>query len=104
MAERVPKIEQAERPTFDARAYSDRLQEGRVEPIARPPAQAFDKASKSSIVSLAEFVRGKLTDTVNALAEFTAGHESRLTAHGVRLNRAEAEIAELKAARPPFGA
>ncbi len=67
----VPKIKEEDKPTFDAAVYSDRLQETRVAAGALPAVQVFDKTKPSSIVPLAKYVRNKLTDTVNALCEFT---------------------------------
>lgn len=67
----VPKIKEADKPTFDAAVYSDRLAETRAAEGSLPAVQVFDKKSPSSIVPLARFVKGKLTDTVNALCEFT---------------------------------
>lgn len=104
MADRVAKITQAEKPTFDAAVYSDRLQETRQAPGALGAVQVFDRLSPSSIVPLARYVAGKLTDTVNALSEFTAGHETRLLAHTDRLNAQDARLDVLEAAVPPFGA
>lgn len=111
MAERVPKITQDQKPTFDAAVYSDRLQETRQADGRLPAVAVFDKASPSSIVPLARYVAGKLTDTVNALSEFTAAHEKRLNTHADRLDTQLAAIAavrqdvdEIKAARPPFPA
>ena len=86
MPERVPKIKQEQKPTFDAAVYSDRLQETRQAVGALGPVQVFDKVSASSIVPLARYVAGKLTDTVNALTEFTAAHEIQLNAHTDRLD------------------
>jgi hypothetical protein len=105
MADRVPKIRQEEKPTFDAAVYSDRLQETRT--VDRPvpgvgmakglaPVQVFDKTSPSSIVPLARYVNGKLTDTVNALTEFTAAHEVQLNAHTDRLNTQNDRITALE--------
>jgi len=96
MADRVPKIKQEEKPTFDAAVYSDRLQETRQAAGALGPAQVFDKASPSSIVPLARFVAGKLVDTVNALTEFTAAHEIQLNAHTDRLNTQSDRITALE--------
>lgn len=67
----VPKIQEEAKPTFDAAVYSDRLKETRAAEGALPAVQVFDKNSPSSIVPLAKYVRGKLTDTVNSLCEFT---------------------------------
>ena len=103
MADRVPKITQADKPTFDAAVYSDRLQETRQAPGALGAVQVFDRLSPSSIVPLARYVAGKLTDTVNALSDFTAGHEERLIAHTSRLNAQDSRIDALEAARLPFG-
>lgn len=103
MADRVPKITQAEKPTFDAAVYSDRLQETRQAPGALGPVQVFDRLSASSIVPLARYVAGKLTDTVNALSEFTAAHEQRLNAFDGFQRRNDARLDALEAARPPFG-
>jgi hypothetical protein len=109
MADRVPKITQAERPTFDAAVYSDRLQETRTQvPIMDAadyldPVQVFDRASPSSIVPLAKYVRGLLTDRVNALAEFTFGHELRLNADRAALLIHDQRLDVLEAARPGFG-
>jgi len=108
MADRVPKITQDQKPTFDAAVYSDRLQETRQADGRLPAVQVFDRTSPSSIVPLARFVAGKLTDTVNALTEFTAAHEKRLNTHDTRLDTQLAAItalrAELDAAleSPPF--
>lgn len=98
MPDRVPKIKQEERPTFDAAVYSDRLQETRKAEGALGPVSVFDKLSASSIVPLARFVAGKLTDTVNALTEFTAAHEVTLNAHGERLNKQDDRIRALEEA------
>jgi hypothetical protein len=103
MADRVPKITQAERPTFDAAVYSDRLQETRQAPGALGAAQVFDRLSPSSIVPLAKYVRGLLTDRVNALAEFTATQQIRLDALQVRAIEQDHRIDVLEAARPGFG-
>ena len=109
MSDRVPKITQEQKPTFDAAVYSDRLQETRQADGRLPVVQVFDKTSPSSIVPLAKYVAGKLTDTVNALTEFTAAHEVQLNTHTDRLNTQleaigtlRAELDALKAARPPF--
>ena len=103
MADRVPKITQAEKPTFDAAVYSDRLQETRQAPGALGPVQVFDRLSASSIVPLARYVAGKLTDTVNALSEFTAAHELRLGSHRQWLEVHDDRLDALEAGRPPFG-
>jgi len=103
MAERVPKIQQADKPTFDAAVYSDRLQEINVQ-NANPPRAVFDRSSPSSIVPLARYVAGKLTDTTNALSEFTAEHEKRLNLHDSGLLNHETRLDALEAAMPPFGA
>lgn len=109
MTERVPKITQEQKPTFDAGVYSDRLAETRAAEGTLPPVQVFDRKSPSSIVPLAQYVKGKLTDTVNALSEFTFAHEKRLNTHAQRLDTQLEAIAairedvdELKAAVPPF--
>jgi hypothetical protein len=110
VADRVPKITQEQKPTFDAAVYSDRLQETRQADGRLPAVQVFDKTSPSSIVPLARYVDGKLTDTVNALTEFTAAHEKRLNTHDVRLDTQLAAISSLRAefdaalASPPFPA
>ena len=106
MAERVPKITEAEKPTFNARAYSDRLQETRQAPGALPPVPVFDKTKPDSIVPMAEYVKGKLTDTTNALTEFTAAHEVRLNTQAERLDSQAARIKALEAAssQSPFPA
>jgi hypothetical protein len=67
----VPKIKEAEKPTFDGATYSDRLQETRLADGALPAVQVFDKTKPSSIVPLARYVKDKLTDTVNSLCQFT---------------------------------
>lgn len=67
----VPKVREEDKPTFDAAVYSDRLQETRQAAGALPAVQVFDKTKPASIVPLAQFVKGKLTDTVNALCQFT---------------------------------
>jgi hypothetical protein len=111
VADRVPKITQAERPTFDAAVYSDRLQETRTlernvsgsEAFGLAPVQVFDKASPSSIVPLAKYVRGLLTDRVNALSEFTSTQQIRLDALQVRAIEQDHRIDVLEAARPGFG-
>lgn len=109
MADRVPKITQDEKPTFDGATYSDRLQETRQAPGALGKVQVFDKTSPSSIVPLARYVAGKLTDTVNALSEFTFAHEKRLNVHADRLDvqlaaitALRSDVDEMKAAVPPF--
>jgi hypothetical protein len=102
MSDRVPKIRATEKPTFDAATFSDRLQEGRTMPAPRPPAAVFDPAKPSSIVGMARYVVSKLTDTVNALTEFTAAHETKLIAHTERLNAQDARLDAVEAARPPF--
>lgn len=98
MAERVPKITEAEKPTFNARAYSDRLQETRQAPGALPPVPVFDKSKPDSIVPMAEYVKGKLTDTTNALSEFTAAHEVRLNNQAERLDRLNERVTALESA------
>lgn len=98
MAERVPKITEAEKPTFNAAAYSDRLQETRQAPGALPPVPVFDKTKPDSIVPLARYVHDKLTDTTNALTEFTAAHEVRLNSQADRLNDQAARIKALEEA------
>ena len=103
MAERVPKIRDTEKPTFDSAVYSDRLAETRAAEGALPPVQVFDRSSPSSIVPLAKYVRGKLTDTVNALTEFTASHEQRLNLHDQILVTTDHRLDALEAARLPFG-
>lgn len=103
MAERVPKITEEQKPTFDAAVYSDRLQETRVAPGALPAVQVFDKTKPASIVSLAQYVRGKLTDTVNALSDFTAAQKKDLDIHGQAIIELRADVQALKeapAARP----
>ena len=102
MSDRVPKITQAERPTFDAAVYSDRLQETRQAAGSLPGVQVFDKTSASSIVPLARYVAGKLTDTVNALTEFTAKHETRLNDLADGFSSHETRLDVLEAARNPF--
>ena len=87
--EDLPKLTE-----FDAGAYSDKLQETRV--VARPvvgaaanglpPALAFDKANKSSIVPFAKYVKETLYSRVQALIQFTADQDSVLTVHSQRLN------------------
>ena len=96
MADRVPKITQEEKPTFNAATYSDRLQETRQASGALGPVQVFDQKSPSSIVPLARYVAGKLTDTVNALSEFTFAHEKRLNTHDVRLDTQLEAITSLR--------
>ena len=103
MAERVPKIREQDKPTFDAAVYSDRLQETRQADGSLPGVQVFDRNSPSSIVPLARYVKGKLTDTVNALSEFTAGHELRIVAQAGMIQTLREEVEELKAVRLPFG-
>ena len=103
MADRVPKITQEEKPTFDAATYSDRLQETRTADGALPAAQVFDKTKPASIVPLARYVAGKLTDTVNALSEFTAGHELRILNLRATATDHETRIERLESARSPFG-
>ena len=98
MAERVPKITEAEKPTFNAAAYSDRLQETRQAPGALPPVPVFDKTKPDSIVPLAQYTKVKLTDTVNALTEFTAAHEERLNTQAERLDTQAARIKALEEA------
>ena len=78
MADRVPKITEQQKPTFNAAAYSDRLQETRQAEGALPAVPVFDKTKPDSIVPLAQYTKVKLTDTVNALSDFTAAHEVRL--------------------------
>lgn len=97
MADRVPKITKQEKPTFNASAYSDRLQETRQASGALPPVPVFDKTKPDSIVPLAQYTKGKLTDTVNALSEFTAAHEVRLNTQADRLDTQAARIAALEA-------
>lgn len=96
MAERVPKIPDSEKPTFNAAAYSDRLQETRQAAGALPPVPVFDKTKPDSIVPLARYVREKLTDTVNALTDFTAAHEVRLNTYAERLDAQAARIKALE--------
>lgn len=103
MADRVPKITQEERPDFDAGTFSDRLQEGRTVPAPRAPAAVFDKTKPSSIVGMAKYVRGLLTDRVNALSEFTARHELSIMAARAAINQHEDRLDTLEAARLPFG-
>jgi len=103
MSDRVPKITQDEKPTFDAATYSDRLQETRTAAGALAPAQVFDKTKPASIVPLARYVAGKLTDTVNALSEFTAGHEIRILNLRATATDHETRIERLEASRLPFG-
>ena len=98
MADRVPKITDTEKPTFDAAVYSDRLQETRTAAGALPAVQVFDKTKPASIVPLAQYVRGKLTDTVNALTEFTAAHELRLNTQAQKILDLEADVQALKEA------
>lgn len=108
MADRVPKITEEQKPTFDAAVYSDRLQETRQAPGGLPPVQVFDKTKPASIVPLAQYTKGKLTDTVNALSEFTAVLKVDLdkldereaqhhAAQAARLTALEAAVAN-----PPF--
>jgi hypothetical protein len=106
MADRVPKITEEQKPTFNAAAYSDRLQETRQAAGALPAAPVFDKTKPDSIVPLAQYTRVKLTDTVNALSDFTAAHEVRLNAQAERLDTQAARIAALEAqpTTPPFPA
>lgn len=101
MAERVPKITDSEKPTFNAAAYSDRLQETRQAPGALPAVPVFDKTKPDSIVPLAKYTKGKLTDTVNALTEFTFAHEKRLNAHAQDILELRAEVQALKEAPAP---
>lgn len=109
MADRVPKITQEQKPTFDAAIYSDRLQETRQAAGPLAPVQVFDKTKPSSIVPLAKYVAGKLTDTTNALTDFTADlkgdvdeHADRLATHTTRLNALDARLDAIEAAAPPF--
>lgn len=81
MAERVPRIPEAQKPTFNAAAYSDRLQETRQASGALPPVPVFDKTKPDSIVPLAQYTKGKLTDTVNALTDFSHDIKEDLDAH-----------------------
>ena len=96
MAERVPKIPESAKPTFNAAAYSDRLQETRQAPGALPPVPVFDKTKPDSIVPLAQYTKGTLTDTTNALTEFTAAHEVRLNADRAALNALDARVTALE--------
>lgn|SRR5512145_2782119 len=96
MADRVPKITESEKPTFNAAVYSDRLQETRQASGALPPVAVFDKTKPDSIVPLAQYTKGKLTDTTNALTEFTAAHEVRLNAQAERLDAQAARIKALE--------
>lgn len=101
MADRVedlPKLEGG----FNARAYSDRLQETRVK-AGLPPAQVFDKEQPDSIVPFVAYVRDMVYSRVQALIEFTGVHETRLNGHDVRLNNQDRRLDELEAARRPFG-
>ena len=108
MADRVPKITQEERPTFDAAVYSDRLQETRQSPVQLGPVQVFDRSSPSSIVPLARYVRGKLTDTVNALTDFSSDIKNDLDAHKASDNSRHLTVnqrlsaLEAAVANPPF--
>ena len=106
MADRVPKITEQQKPTFNAAAYSDRLQETRQAEGALPPVPVFDKTKPDSIVPLAQYTKVKLTDTVNALSDFTAAHEVRLNTQAERLDTQAARIAALEAqpTTPPFPA
>ena len=81
MADRVPKITEAQKPTFNAAAYSDRLQETRQASGPLPPVPVFDKTKPDSIVPLAQYTKVKLTDTVNALADFSSDIKEDLDAH-----------------------
>jgi hypothetical protein len=97
MAQRVPRIPNSEKPTFDAAVYSDRLAETRAAEGALEPVQVFDKNSPSSIVPLARYVKGKLTDTVNALTAFTADLKVDLDEHAGRIGDLERRVAALEA-------
>lgn len=103
MADRVPKITEAQKPTFDAAVYSDRLQETRTAAGALPAVQVFDKTKPASIVPLSQYTKGKLTDTTNALTDFTADLKQDLDAHSQAIIELRADVQALKeapAARP----
>lgn len=101
MSDRVPKLDES--PAFNARTYSDRLQETRIATGPLGPVAVFDKTKPDSIVGFTEWAKGKVRDTINALTEFTAAHEVKLEAHTTRLNAQDARLDVLEAARPPFG-
>ena len=96
MSDRVPKIMEAEKPTFNAAAYSDRLQETRQAAGALPAVPVFDKTKPDSIVPLAQYTKGKLTDTTNALSDFTAALKNDVDNHTDRLNRLNDRVTALE--------
>ncbi len=99
----VPKITDAEKPVFDAAVYSDRLQETRTAAAALPAVQVFDKTKPSSIVPFSQYVRTKLTNTVNAVIQFTDDIKGDVDLHGQAIIEMRADIQALKeapAARP----
>lgn len=102
MSDRVPKITEAEKPTFNAAAYSDRLQETRQASGPLPPVPVFDKTKPDSIVPLAQYTKVKLTDTVNALTDFTSDIKEDLDQHRNADNARHAvvrqDITEIRAA------
>ena len=108
MAERVPKITESQKPTFNAAAYSDRLQETRQAAGPLPAVPVFDKTKPDSIVPLAQYTKGKLTDTVNALSDFSGDIKDDLDAHkaadSARHQTVNQRLAALEAAvtNPPF--
>lgn len=99
MADRVQKITEAEKPTFNGAAYSDRLQETRQASGPLPPVPVFDKTKPDSIVPLSQYTKGKLTDTVNALTDFTSDIKEDLDQHRTADNaRHAAVVARMNAA------
>jgi hypothetical protein len=88
----VNKITDAEKPTFDAAVYSDRLQETRLAAGPLPAVQVFDKTKPASIVPLAQYVKGKLTDKVNELCQFTNDIKNDLDSW--RSNKVNPELAD----------
>jgi len=101
VADKVPDLPKLE-GGFNAKAYSDRLQETRVK-TGLAPALAFDKSKPDSIVPFADYVRGPVYERVQALIEFTGAHEVRLNGHDGRFSRQDARLDALEAARVPFG-
>lgn len=108
MAERVPRIPESAKPTFNAAAYSDRLQETRQADWPLSPVPVFDKTKPDSIVPLAQYTKGRLTDTVNALTDFSHDIKEDLDAHKAadqsRHQTVNSRLAALEAAvqSPPF--
>lgn len=88
----VPKIKEEDKPTFNAAIYSDRLQETRLADGPLPAVQVFDKTKPDSIVPLARYVKGKLTDTVNALTVFTSDIKNSLD--NFKQNQADIEATQ----------